>query len=1041
MDSPKKMRVRRASVLTLLAVVAALLVPSAVAAPAMAAEASVTVGFKAITTQRGTPNLTYYACPEGAKWDFYSSVTWAPAGCWLEIVFTGHTAELYGTTRSGHGSGNVSIDGIQVGAVNYGTATNSTVRRLFSYTGLTDGPHTLRLEVVGNGVDHSSGLFKSGVPDTADALDWLYGAVRDKLEADYTANSWPAFVTALSSASHLVSTKTGTAVQREAARAQLQSAVDNLVMIRGLRDLVASYEARSGGDFTPESWTPFAASLDAATTIATDAAATKASVVGAKNALQDAASALIPLSEGSFLPIANNSFWNDTDGNPIYSQGGGIFRFGDTYYWYGVKYAGAPLYRANPTRLFNNDVTFVSIPVYSSKDLVNWKFENEVATTRTPLHIPAAKGSGFAQMTSLADAAWLGRMGVAYNENTGKYVLAIQMAQDKFPDPDGQGGVLLLQGDSPTDDFEFGNIQKRIVNSPTDATGDQTIFTDDDGNDYLIFSNSSGRARAFVSKLAESDSLSIEPAVQIGYNPAGREGNAMFQFEGRYYMAASALHGWNASPNYVIESQTDQIQGAYSPEYVLPGTEMDYSHVTQTGFFVTVKGTKKETVLYAGDRWADFAWNGRGYNQWAPIDKQADGLRFHSVSDWEFNAVTGEWRAGASNNYVLNPEFAADRIIVPQITGWTNRIDADSDSQAFISNVSPGAPGTRFGLRLGSAPAFSGGVSQTVDVPDGVYRFALASNTAGGFEYARALITGADGERFELDLNGTTPGWKTSELTDITITGGSATVTLEARGEGGQTISIDGLSLVRQVVDRARLQAAIDANVGRAVDAYTAASWTIFREALADAQQALASPTTTQSHADTATSALTDAAAALAPAVTTVTLTLPNTAYAIGEAIGDIVVTAQRADGSVMPLTSADYVVSGFSSANAGEVSVTVSVAPGLVATDAAAATASSRVAIAPAWTSPAAYPAGAQVAYDGSLWKASWWTKSQLPGDPYGPWQQLIATSDGTARWTPTRIFVEGDVVEYAGTRFTAKWWTRNQTPGDRTGPWQAGG
>ena len=39
-----------------------------------------------------------------------------------------------------------------------------------------------------------------------------------------------------------------------------------------------------------------------------------------------------------------------------------------------------------------------------------------------------------------------------------------------------------------------------------------------------------------------------------------------------------------------------------------------------------------------------FAWNGIGYNQWMPITKTGARPRFHSVSQWQFNATTGEWR-------------------------------------------------------------------------------------------------------------------------------------------------------------------------------------------------------------------------------------------------------------------------------------------------------------------------------------------------------------------------------------------------------------
>ena len=48
--------------------------------------------------------------------------------------------------------------------------------------------------------------------------------------------------------------------------------------------------------------------------------------------------------------IVNDRFWRDTNGNFIYSQGGGIFKFGNTYYWYGVHYNGAETYALKPEK-------------------------------------------------------------------------------------------------------------------------------------------------------------------------------------------------------------------------------------------------------------------------------------------------------------------------------------------------------------------------------------------------------------------------------------------------------------------------------------------------------------------------------------------------------------------------------------------------------------------------------------------------------------------------------------------------------------------
>ncbi|WP_084468485.1 glycoside hydrolase family 97 catalytic domain-containing protein [Promicromonospora sukumoe] len=91
-------------------------------------------------------------------------------------------------------------------------------------------------------------------------------------------------------------------------------------------------------------------------------------------------------------------------------------------------------------------------------------------------------------------------------------------------------------------------------------------------------------------------------------------------------------------------------------------------------------------------------------------------------------------------------------------------------------------------------------------------------------------------------------------------------------------------------------------------------------------------------------------------------------------------------------------------------------------------------------WGAKAIYTAGDQVSYDGSLWRASWWTQNQKPGaSAYGPWQQIAEDWDGTALWTASRIFDTGDFVTHDGTVYEAKWWTRNQAPGDKHGPWRA--
>lgn len=73
---------------------------------------------------------------------------------------------------------------------------------------------------------------------------------------------------------------------------------------------------------------------------------------------------------------------------------------------------------------------------------------------------------------------------------------------------------------------------------------------------------------------------------------------------------------------------------------MLKGSERDDSHVAQAGFSIPVYGSEQTTILYAGDRWADYVGNER--------------------------------RSGApENNRVLNPTFEAGRISVTTPVGWS----------------------------------------------------------------------------------------------------------------------------------------------------------------------------------------------------------------------------------------------------------------------------------------------------------------------------------------------------------------------------------
>ena len=76
--------------------------------------------------------------------------------------------------------------------------------------------------------------------------------------------------------------------------------------------------------------------------------------------------------------VKSGEVWLDTDGNMINAHGGGMLYHEGTYYWYG-EYKGDSTYwnpRVPSWECYRTEAGGVSC--YSSKNLVDWKFEGVV---------------------------------------------------------------------------------------------------------------------------------------------------------------------------------------------------------------------------------------------------------------------------------------------------------------------------------------------------------------------------------------------------------------------------------------------------------------------------------------------------------------------------------------------------------------------------------------------------------------------------------------------------------------------------------------
>jgi hypothetical protein len=501
--------------------------------------------------------------------------------------------------------------------------------------------------------------------------------------------------------------------------------------------------------------------------------------------------------------IKNDIFWNTKDNRAINSQGGGIFKFTDPvtgekkYYWYGVYYEEADTYRNDPAVTLPK-CTFKSVPCYSSVDLVNWTFESDVLTKD--------------EVIKNGKNSWVGRLGVAYIKELNKYAMFVQHDKE----------VLIAVADKPTGEFKWHQKINMTNMIGTSNTGDQTVFTDEEtGKSYLIYSYGSGRNKIYVSEIGVKDGkVDLLDCTKV-FQGESREGNCMFKYNGKYYMCASNIYGWDASYAYYLVA--DDIRGPYTPANnmeVMNGCAEDFAHVTQTGFFINVKGSKQETVIYCGDRWADFAGNGLGYNQWFPLSFEGTVPYFNSLNSWNLDAKTGEWKVADDNNYVKNGSFEADRRRIPShvkpvqeyLSGWGtiviegNKISLDSNSSPVLNYFNTAGDrkiviGEK-SLCISDKVNFKRSVSQTitsspyVKLKDGYYSMTVKLKNSIGF--TRLEIYAISGRWAKVyPVKEENALWKTISVDHITVKGGKLEIGFLAEGSANAFCYVDDVTLVK----------------------------------------------------------------------------------------------------------------------------------------------------------------------------------------------------------------------------------------------------
>lgn len=306
--------------------------------------------------------------------------------------------------------------------------------------------------------------------------------------------------------------------------------------------------------------------------------------------------------------------WPDDRGVHINAHGGGIVYSEGTYYWFG-EHKGE-----------GTSAALVGINCYASQDLLNWEYRG------VALSVTDEAGS------DLERGCVMERPKVVYNERTKKYVMWFHLELK------GQGYAAARYGvaisEQPEGPYTYigsgrvnpGKIALDIDQAAMDSlvesdyrewwtpewrvavekglyfkrdmeggqmSRDQTIFVDDDGTAYHIYS-SEENLTIQIAELSEDYTSHTGRFVRVA--PGGHnEAPAIFKRNGVYWMITSGCTGWD--PN---EARLWRAESIWGPWQQLPnpcrGEGANLTFGGQSTYVLKVSG-RDDTYIFMADIW------------------------------------------------------------------------------------------------------------------------------------------------------------------------------------------------------------------------------------------------------------------------------------------------------------------------------------------------------------------------------------------------------------------------------------------------------
>ncbi len=332
------------------------------------------------------------------------------------------------------------------------------------------------------------------------------------------------------------------------------------------------------------------------------------------------------------VTVTPGTVQTDTSGNIIEAHGEGITKVGNTYYWFGEDKT--------------NGATFQNVKCYSSTDLKNWTFVNNVLTKQS---------SG-----DLGPNRIVERPHVIYNASTATYVMWMHIDDTNYDQR--EAGVA-------TSSTVCGSYSYRGASKPLGYDSlDDNLFLD--GTTAYFMSEDRTDARLHIYQLNSS----YTAATSLVANLNQYEAPAMAKVGSRYYLFGSHLTGWSTNDNQYTTATS--ISGTWSAwqSFAPSGSNTCNS---QTTMILPVTGSTTTSYIFLGDRWNSTNLSDSRY-VWEPLTISGASVSMTCQSSWTIDTSTGAVStSGSGGTTAIVRGVGSNRCLDVPNSSTTNGVQMD----------------------------------------------------------------------------------------------------------------------------------------------------------------------------------------------------------------------------------------------------------------------------------------------------------------------------------------------------------------------------